>query len=128
MILKSMRKPPKPPEPLSTGRAFRHLLIFQFKLALDALRDLALSPLSIAVFLLDVVRKPAVEDSLYGKLMALGRRSDRVINLFDEFTETDHYTVDQTLSEVEDAVKPHFAEAQRRRRQRLSDDGGEGSA
>ena len=110
-------------ESVSTGRAFRHLVVFQFKLALDALRDLALSPLSIAVFVLDAFLKPPVEDSLYGKLMSLGRRSDRVINLFDEFGEAQHYTVDQTLNSVEDAVKPRLKEIQRHRPpERFSDD------
>ena len=115
-------------EPLSTGRSLRHLLIFQLKLALDALRDLALSPLSIAVFILDVIRAPAEEDSLYRKLMALGRRSDRVINLFDEYSEADHYTVDETLSDVEQVVRPHLEEARRLgRRQGVTGEDREGS-
>jgi hypothetical protein len=60
--------------------------------------------------------------------MALGRRSDRLINLFDEFDD-EHYTVDQTLNSVENAVKPRWKEARRRgRRERLSDDGGGDSA
>jgi hypothetical protein len=63
----------------------RHLLLFQLKLAADALRDFVLSPLSIAAFVLDVLRKPRIEDSLYLRLMLLGRRSDRMINLFDEY-------------------------------------------
>ena len=99
--------------------------MFQFKLALDALRDLVLSPLSIVVFVLDVLLKPPVQESLYVKLMALGRRSDRLINLFDEFDDDEHYTVDKTLSSVEDAVKPRWRDARRRRRgDRLSDDAG----
>jgi hypothetical protein len=103
-------------------------VIFQLKLALDALRDLVLSPLSIAVFVLDAVRRPPVEDSLYRKLMDLGRRSDRVINLFDEYGEEGHYTVDQTLSSVEDAVKPRWEDARGRQcERRVSDDAGAGS-
>ncbi len=94
----------KAPRPLSTGRALRHLLIFQLKLALDALRDLALSPLSIVVFVLDALRQPTLEDSLYLKLMRLGQRSDRLINLFDEYGELGHYTVDQAVSEMEEVL------------------------
>lgn len=116
-------------KPVSTWRSFRHLVVFQIKLALDALRDLALSPLSIVAFVLDALRHPAFEDSLYFKLMALGRRSDRVINLFDEHSETESYTVDEALSGFEAAVKPHWEEVQRRRgRDPVSDDGGEDSA
>ncbi len=89
---------------VSTKRALRHLVVFQIKLALDALRDLALSPISIFVFVLDVVRKPKIEDSLYLRVMSMGRRSDRIINLFDEYSEAGHYTVDETLAEVEGVV------------------------
>ena len=112
------------PEALSTGKSLRHLVLFQFKLALDALRDFALSPLSIVVFILDAVRKPPLEESLYLKLMALGRRSDRVINLFDEYNETTDYTVDQTFESMEEAVKPHWQDVQRRHN-RVSPSAGE---
>ncbi len=107
----------KAPRPISTGRALRHLLVFQLKLALDALRDLALSPLSIAVFVLDALRRPTLENSLYLKLMRLGQRSDRLINLFDEYGELGHYTVDQAVSEVEEALSA--------RREMTSERGGE---
>ncbi len=94
----------KPPHSVSTGAALRHLLVFQLKLALDALRDLALSPLSIGVFVLDAVRKPAPEDSLYVKLMGLGRRSDRMINLFGEYSDAGDYTVDRAVTDMEKAL------------------------
>jgi len=94
----------KPVEQVSFGRALRHLIVFQLKLAMDALRDLVLSPISILVFLIDALRKPAVADSLYLRLMAVGRKSDRVINLFDEYAEEGHYTVDKTFSDVEQVV------------------------
>ena len=90
---------------MSSGRALRHLLVFQVKLGVDALRDLILSPLSIAVFLIDSVRTPRVQDSLYLRLMTMGRRSDRVINLFDEYTQGGHYTIDETISHLEDALQ-----------------------
>ncbi len=45
----------KPEQQVSTNRALRHLVTFQIKLALDAVRDVALSPISIFVFILDVV-------------------------------------------------------------------------
>lgn len=85
---------------VSVGQAFGHLLVFQIKLLADALRDLALSPLSVLVFFIDAVRKPALEDSLYLKLMLLGRKSDKVINLFDEHKDAGHFTVDQAIEEL----------------------------
>jgi hypothetical protein len=89
---------------VATSRAFRHLVVFQVKLALDAVRDLALSPISLVVFAIDAIRKPEPKDSLYLRLMSVGRHSDRIINLFDEYSEEGHYTVDQTLAEVEEVL------------------------
>ena len=36
--------------------------------------------------------------------MHLGRRSDRVINLFDEYTSSNTYTIDETVAELESAL------------------------
>ncbi len=76
---------------VTAGRALRHLIVFQLKLAADAFRDLLLSPLSVVVFIIDALNKPAVEDSLYLRLMLMGRHSDRMINLFDEYTDTGEF-------------------------------------
>ena len=46
-----------------------------------------------------------MEDSLYLRLMVLGRHSDRVINLFDEYSEDEHYTIDETIAHLEDALQ-----------------------
>jgi hypothetical protein len=109
---------PADSRPEVTGqRALRHLLVFQVKLAMDALRDFALSPLSIIVFVIDAVRKPKIEDSLYLRLMGAGRQSDRIINLFDEYSDAGHYTVDETLAEVEEVVSREMA------KKKLTDDG-----
>ena len=89
---------------VTTGQALRHLLIFQAKLVADALRDLVLSPVSVVVFIIDAMRKPTLEDSLYLKLMLVGRRSDQVINLFDEHKDAGHFTVDQAIEELEQLV------------------------
>jgi hypothetical protein len=88
----------------STWGNLRRLIIFQIKLAMDAARDFALSPISIAAFVIDSIRKPEPEKSLYLRLMKLGQRSDQVINLFDEHSDADHYTVDETLRGVEQGV------------------------
>lgn len=72
-------------EKTSFGTALRSLLIFQFKLAADALRDLLMSPVSIIMFVLDVVLQPAHKESHYQQLMAFGRKTDHWINLFEEY-------------------------------------------
>jgi hypothetical protein len=69
----------------SIGTSLRRLIVFQIKLAADAVRDLLLSPLSILMFILDVLFRP--ENSFYDWLMRLGRRSDQIINLFEQHTQ-----------------------------------------
>jgi hypothetical protein len=90
---------------VTSSQALRHLLVFQIKLVADALRDLLLSPVSVLVFFLDVIRKPNLEDSLYLRLMLMGRKSDRIINLFDEHKDAGHFTVDQAVEELEELVR-----------------------
>ncbi len=82
-------------------KALRHLVAFQIKLAADALRDLVMSPLSILVFFLDALRKPTLEDSFYLRLMVVGRRTDRFINLFDEYKDKGHATMDEAIETLE---------------------------
>jgi hypothetical protein len=89
---------------VTTSQAVRHLLVFQLKLMADAVRDLMMSPISVFVFVVDVIRKPTLEDSLYLRLMLLGRKSDRLINLFDEHKDAGHFTVDQAVEELEELV------------------------
>lgn len=89
---------------VTTSQALRHLLVFQVKLAADAFRDLLMSPFSVLVFLVDAIRKPTLEESLYLRLMLLGRNSDRMINLFDEHKDAGHFTVDQAVEELETRV------------------------
>jgi hypothetical protein len=89
----------------STWANLRLLIAFQIKLALDAARDFALSPISIVAFLIDTVLKTPPEKSLYNRLMVLGRKSDVVINLFDQHEHHDHYTVDETLRGMEKGVE-----------------------
>jgi len=59
--------PPK--EPLPVYRAFRHLLVFQIKLFVDAIRDLLFSPISLIAFAIDAITKPTVEESMSYRLM-----------------------------------------------------------
>ena len=89
---------------VTTSQALRHMLVFQVKLGADALRDLLMSPICVLVFVVDIIRKPKLEDSLYLRLMLLGRKSDRVINLFDEHKDAGHFTVDQAVEELEELV------------------------
>lgn len=61
------------------------LIKFQIKLFYDAARDFILSPLSIICILLDIILGNKIKkESLYYKLMLVGRDTDKWINLFDQ--------------------------------------------
>lgn len=98
-----------PEETLSTREAARHIVFFQIKLFVDAARDLVFSPISFIAFLVDAFTRPKVEESLSYKVMLLGRRSDRMINLFSEYSDQGSYTIDETVKEVETAIERELA-------------------
>lgn len=104
-----------PDQPIPTYKAFKHLLVFQLKLLVDAVRDVLFSPISLLAFIYDVAYKPTVEESMSYKMMLMGRRSDRMINLFNEYTDSGEYTIDETVADVESAL--HREIEVRRKRQ-----------
>ncbi len=71
-------------EPIETSRwsIAKDSLVFQIKLALDALRDLLLSPVSIICALIDIASGHSKQQSYFYKLMQLGHVSDHWLNLF----------------------------------------------
>jgi hypothetical protein len=60
----------------------RGMLIFQAKLAIDAIRDLFLSPVSIVCGLADILIGNPLSKSYFHKLMSLGQKTDTWLNLF----------------------------------------------
>lgn len=99
-----LRKHEPEADGITFWKALRHLAAFQLKLAADALRDLIMSPLSVVAFFLDSLRNPALEDSYYLRLMVFGRRTDRFINLFDEYKEKGHATMDEAIENLEEVA------------------------
>lgn len=85
----------------------RNLLVFQFKLALDATRDLLLSPISFIVTLVDLIEGKKGSSSYFAKLMQLGRLSDNRINLFGQH-DGEVKTVDSILKQAEDALTNEY--------------------
>lgn len=71
------------PSSLSRGALLRRLIVFQIKLALDGLRDLLLSPLSIITVAAGLLFGGNRPDRLFRRLMSFGRRTDIWIDLFD---------------------------------------------
>ena len=67
---------------ISRWTLIRDMLIFQAKLAMDAIRDLLLSPVSIICGLIDIFKGHTLSKSYFHKLMAFGQQSDSWLNLF----------------------------------------------
>jgi len=81
----------KPKDAPTRWRLVRDLVGFQFKLALDGLRDLVLSPASIIVGIVGIIFSPDNPGKYFNRLLAFGHRSDVWINLFGA---SEHYDPD----------------------------------
>ena len=66
----------------SNGELLMRLLRFQFKLALDGLRDVVLSPIAIGAVILGIPRAGR-PDEPFEAVLRFGRRSDIWIDLFE---------------------------------------------
>lgn len=93
---------------------FRRFLIFQVKLYIDALRDFVLSFLSFWAFLLDVITQSHGKGSHFERVLKLGRRSERAINLFEQYDpEQQEKGVDAMIRRMEGRFgKPRDTETQ----------------
>ena len=96
----------------------RDMLIFQIKLAMDAIRDLLLSPVSIICGLADILKGHSLSRSYFHKLMDFGHQTDSWLNLFGSHSKDAQnlnvmgsqkskadVNVDQLFSQVESLLK-----------------------
>lgn len=60
----------------------RDILVLQLKLIVDGLRDFILVPISLTLGTLSLLKGGDAKDSDFYRLLRLGRRSERWINLF----------------------------------------------
>lgn len=84
------------------------LLRLQLKLALDALRDLVLSPVALAAAAVDGLTGRRDRDALFYRLLRLGRRSEAWIDLWGaarEPGEPHPANVDDLLGHVEAVLR-----------------------
>jgi hypothetical protein len=58
------------------------VVVFQFKLIADGLRDLLLSPISIAAAIMGLIAGGEDPDQYFRRVLKLGRRSETWLNLF----------------------------------------------
>ncbi|MFK7913884.1 MAG: hypothetical protein AB8B93_08220 [Pseudomonadales bacterium] len=82
-----MEQPERQDVGTSRMRLLLNLASFQFKLFLDWLRDLLLAPASFFAVMYGIIAGGDKPDQYYNRLMAYGRRTDRFINLFDEYSD-----------------------------------------
>ena len=85
----------------------RRFLIFQFKLYVDAFRDFVLSFLSFWAFLFDLIFHKKGDDRYFESVLKLGRRTERAINLFNQYDPDVHddHSVDGFIKEVEGRLR-----------------------
>ena len=96
--------------PASHGQLLRDVLGFQFKLFLDGLRDVVLSPVSIAAALLGALTSRRNPGRYFYRLLKLGHRSDRWINLFNAHDEenVDRLSPDSFVRHAESIVLSEY--------------------
>ncbi len=92
-------------EPNTHWSLLGRLIAFQFKLAMDGLRDLLLSPVSIGFVLYGIVVQRDQPEKYFERLMRFGRDTDKFINLFGDkhansTTQTDLTETDEDTSLV----------------------------
>jgi hypothetical protein len=73
----------------------RDVLAFQVKLAMDGLRDVLLSPISIGTAIYGLIVHPENPGKEFNRLLNFGRQSDVWINLFGA---SEHYENEKTES------------------------------
>ena len=99
----------------------RTVVIFQFKLFVDGVRDVVLVPVSIIAAALDLLSGVANASGNFASVMDMGRRSERYIDLFGE---RENHVPDDTSPEpgLDDLLK--MVETQVRERYRKEGPGG----
>lgn len=70
------------PEPNPRTELLRKSLILQFKLLVDGVRDAALIPLALVATVIGLMRGGADADREFQRVVKLGRRTERWINVF----------------------------------------------
>lgn len=103
------------PTPGYREALIRETAILQFKLVVDGLRDAALIPLSLVAAAIGLIRGGADADLEYRRVIKLGRRSERWINLFGHqppLRRNPGGSLDGLLDRVETVVMEQYRKGQ----------------
>ncbi len=90
--------------PASRMQLLWDVLVFQFKLAMDGLRDVLLVPVSIVAAIIGFV-VPGDPARFFLKVLAFGRRTEAWINLFGH--DRDTLTADDMIEPIQRRVFDH---------------------
>lgn len=107
------KRPPHEARDLIKAVAF-----LQLKLLLDAVRDLALSPLAIVAALVDLVCLKQRSPTLFRAVLRFGEHTDRWIDVWSgwrDAADQPHENVDTLLARIEEAVRDPKTGARRAR-------------
>jgi len=102
--------PPSEPsaDPHARWRFLRDVAVFQFKLALDNLRDFALVPVTLIAAAIDLVFKGEREGALFYKVLEWGWHSEKVIDLYSMIEQDEglnhDFTVDAVIARLENVI------------------------
>jgi hypothetical protein len=80
----SVTKSQNPIPEIHRWELLRDLGVFQLKLAVDALRDLIISPISISAGCIDLIVGPKKSQHFFYRSLEAGRQTENWINLFGE--------------------------------------------
>ncbi|MEQ9244512.1 MAG: hypothetical protein RLO21_00840 [Nitratireductor sp.] len=100
-----------PRSPGRRGRLVRRVILFQVKLMADGMRDVVMSPLSIAAGLFGLISRNGSAEVYLDRLMRFGRETDHWINLFDHRSaphDTPSPSLDNIAEQIEEALRRDF--------------------
>jgi len=88
-------------KPVGRAKLIYRVLLFQLKLAADGLRDLLLVPISLFAGLFGLIAGGKDPERYFRELLRFGRRTDRFINLFNQFGNQPEDEQQETLTSDE---------------------------
>jgi predicted Co/Zn/Cd cation transporter (cation efflux family) len=103
--------PTKENKPIGAEKPMKRYLVFQVKLALDAIRDILLGPVALVATLIDMAEKNHGKNSHFERLMKVGRISERHINLFNQHKQKSQ-SVESVFDQVENVIKKEYQDGQ----------------
>jgi hypothetical protein len=94
----------------------RDVAVLQLKLLVDSLRDAMLVPVSITAAVLGLLRGGEQADLEFQRVLELGRRTERWINLFGDRPAADRPNIDSSLDHLLERVESVVLEQYRKGR------------